>query len=368
MNVLLFTLEYPPFHGGVANYYGNLVKHWPETAGIFVLDNNEGRLINQHWPILKWLPAIWRLKKVLANKRVGHIIVGQILPLGTVALITSLSYGSNYSVVLHGLDFTSATKVWHKKILAKMILNRAKKIICTNNYTAELVKKFLPTSKADKITAVNPGAGGRATHNAQGIKRLREKYNLKNKTILLSVGRLIKRKGFDKVIEALPKVLEKVPNLHYVIIGDGPELKNYELRIANYELQSDVIVINNATDDERDSWYDICDIFIMPARNINGDLEGFGLVYLEANLAGKPVIAGRSGGVADAVADGLNGLLVDGEKVEEISQAIINLAQDADLRRKLGQQGQERAVRDFNWPKQVKKIYENIMQNVNLKA
>ena len=108
-------------------------------------------------------------------------------------------------------------------------------------------------------------------------------------------------------------------------MGDGIEKKNYELRIKNYELDEHVLLITDATDEEVNAWYELCDMFIMPAREEDGDFEGFGIVYLEANSYSKPVIAGDSGGVRDAVKDGVNGLLVNPESVEEIKNAIIKL-------------------------------------------
>jgi phosphatidylinositol alpha-1,6-mannosyltransferase len=102
----------------------------------------------------------------------------------------------------------------------------------------------------------------------------------------------------------------------------------------------------------------------MPSRDIKGDFEGFGIVYLEANLFGKPVIAGFSGGVKDAVVDGYNGLLVDPESIEEIKKGIIKLATDPGLCRQLGEQGRIRASRDFSWEKQVEKIVQTIEQTV----
>ncbi|NCQ16258.1 glycosyltransferase family 4 protein [Candidatus Falkowbacteria bacterium] len=348
MKTLLLTLEYPPFHGGVANYYGNLVKYWPASAkasagkpdGIFVLKDN---LINQALPFLKWLPAYFALRQKIKQEKIEQVIVGQILPLGLVAWLGSRFFKIKYSVILHGLDFSFALKSWRKITAAKLILNQAHKIIVINNYTAGLVKAFLGAGAEGKIIVVNPGVD-------QKNFQLRKKNNLENKIILLSVGRLVKRKGFDKVTDALPEVLRKIPNLVYVIIGNEAELKNSQFKNA--------IVINDALDAERDAWYQACDIFIMPARNIDGDYEGFGIVYLEANLAGKPVIAGKSGGVPDAVIDGLNGLMVDPEDVGEISQAIIKLAQNPDLRQKLGERGRTRAINEFNWEKQINKIYQ----------
>jgi len=359
MKTLLFTLEYPPFKGGVANYYGQLVKYWPESDNIFILHNNDGELINRSWPFLKWLPALAALKGAVKNNNVNHIVVGQILPLGIAAWLYAKFYKIKYSVILHGLDFSLALKAKRKRIAVRLILGRAHKIIINNHYTASLVKDFLSPEAANKIIVVNPGVEKKNIGQSLG-GRLREKSDLKNKIILLSVGRLVKRKGFDKVIEALPEILKQAPNLIYVIVGNGAELKNLKFKILDLKLNDFVKVIAGAGDDERDAWYQACDIFIMPSRNINGDYEGFGIVYLEANLAGKPVIAGRGGGVGDAVENGLNGLTVDPKNVEEIAGAVIRLATDEELRRKLGERGRERAIREFNWPKQIKKIYQTI--------
>ena len=359
MKILLFTLEYPPFHGGVANYYGNLVKYWPKPDDIFALNNNNGGLISNKLPFLKWLPAHFALNKKIKQEKIKHILVGQILPLGTVALVYAKFYKIKYSIILHGMDLTYAMKLPRKKWLTGKILQNADKIICVNSYVAEMARQAFPGVK-QKIVVVNPGIENNFTRDEQSMRQLKEKNNLTDKIILLSVGRLVKRKGFDKVIEAMPEILKQVTNLVYMIIGEGSEIKNWKLKIENFGLEKQVKIINQVTDQERDNWYNAGDIFIMPSRNIGGDFEGFGIVYLEANLAGKPVIAGRSGGVEDAVIDGLNGLLVDPEDTGQIARAIVKLALDAGLRQKLGEQGRERALKDFNWEKQINKIYKAI--------
>jgi len=123
---------------------------------------------------------------------------------------------------------------------------------------------------------------------------------------------------------------------------------------------NNVIFLGEVADKEKWAWLSLCDIFIMPARNIDGDFEGFGIVYLEANLAGKPVIAGDSGGTKDAVQGAYSGILVDPENISRIAGAVIGLAQDAKLIIKLGEQGRERAINEFNWEKQIDKIYNVI--------
>ncbi len=356
MNVLLFTLEYPPCRGGVANYYGSLVKYWPEPDNIYVLDNHDYKLLSKRAPFLKWLPSLVNLWLTVKEKRIDYILAGNILPLGTVAYLINKFLNIKYAVILHGMDFSYAIKKRRKKFLAKKILGNAEKIICANNYTADLVKKYLK-NRAGSIKVVNPGIETVADFNHELFTELKNRYALANKIVLLSVGRLVKRKGFDTVISVLPEVLLKVPDLVYIILGSGFELNNLRSLSRRLNLENNVKIITKANDNERNAWFSLCDFFIMPSKNINGDFEGFGIVYLEANLAGKPVIAGRSGGVADAVVHGLNGLLLNPESPEEISQAIIKLSLDKNLRVVLGRQGQKRAIEEFRWPKQIAELF-----------
>ena len=355
MKTLLFTLEYPPYYGGVANYYGNLVKHWPKPLEIFVLDNKAG-LINNKLFVLKWLPALLKLWKIIKQEKINYVLVGQILPLGTVAWLIAKITKIKYVVFLHGIDFTFATQQSIKRWLTKKILKNSDKIICCNSYVANLTENFCPEIK-NKINIINPGVSELKSASQSAQNKLKEKYNLADKIILLSIGRLVKRKGFFDVIESLPKVLKKAPNLIYVIIGNGAEINNLRTKIKELNLVDKIIIIINADDLERNNWLNLCDIFIMPSKNINGDFEGFGIVYLEANMAGKPVIASQSGGVGDAVVNGVNGLLVDQENIDKIADAIIKLVEDENLRKKLGESGRNRALKDFNWQRQAKKIF-----------
>lgn len=361
MRILLFTIEYPPFYGGVANYYFNVKKYWPKPEEILVLDNNNGELINKKCWFLKWLPSVWKLFKTIKAENINHILVGHILPLGTSAYLINRLLKTDYSIFLHGMDLTYALKSWRKKWLVKKILLKAKNIICVNSYVAGLAINFLPEIK-NKITIINPGIEKPAIYNQQIASDIKNKYALENKIILFTIGRLVKRKGVDKVLESLPEVIKAVPNLKYFIIGRGEEENDYRLRISNYGLEKFVEILTNISDEEKYTWLDLGDIFIMPAREISGDVEGFGIVYLEANIYGKPVIAGDSGGVRDAVIDGLNGLLVNPENINEITNTIVKLAKDENFRKQMGETGRIRAESEFNWKNQVEKIY-NLFKN-----
>ena len=210
---------------------------------------------------------------------------------------------------------------------------------------------------------VNPGIEpGQFVSQPELVSRLRADYGLAGKKIILSFGRLVKRKGFDKMISAMPAILIHQPDCYYLIGGSGPDddyLKQTAAGLPEH-LRSHVIFLGRLSEEAKMAWLEACDFFAMPSRNIDGDYEGFGIVYLDANLAGKPVLAGDSGGVAEAVANDINGILVDPDNVAEIAQACLLLLADPDLRRILGQQGRERALQSFNWEKQINALYRFI--------
>ncbi len=386
MKYLLLTLEYPPFKGGVGHYYFNLVKNWPgkhtpahghpsQEGNIKVIDNSNNKLVDNKRAFLKWWPAMGVLKSELKKNPDNYVLVGHLLPLGTVAWLLSFVYKFKYCVFLHGYDLSLGWSQTRKRWLIKAILNKADKIICANTYTASQAKKILnlsfrpeqsgveeslrggtkDTAKGSlgyarddrkdnysKVVVVNPGIeGGTIVYDEAKIEALKRRYNLSGKTVLLTVGRLTKRKGADMALEEA----------------------NLRSKIGNLGLGRQTHILTDVDDEEKMNWYKLCDIFIMTARQIGADMEGFGIVYLEAGLAGKPVIAGASGGVADAVADNVNGLLVNPTDAEQISEAIIKLAKYPSLRNRLGDAGRARALENFNWEKQAKKIFDFLTKN-----
>ncbi len=348
MKSLLLTLEYPPFKGGVANYYGHLVQNWPDREGIQVIHHRS-----------HWLLALSKLLKFIKKNNNAYVLIGQILPLGTVAYLTYLLKPYNYGVFLHGMDFAFALRKPRKKWLMWQSLKRAKKIICANSYVASLVIDWKPELE-NKIIIVNPGIDDSSINRLENITPLlQDKYHTKDKITLLSLGRLVKRKGVDNVISAIASLDEETKNkLCYIVAGTG-EAEKYLKDLAS-SLDVKVIFTGEVSELEKWSFLNLCDIFIMPARSINGDFEGFGIVYLEANLYGKPVIAGRSGGVSDAVINQETGLLINPESVEEIAQAIKNLANNPEERIRMGKIGRERAAKDFSWTNQIKNLYHNL--------
>lgn len=355
MKTLLLTLEFPPFKGGVANYYGHLANYWPLGENLLILDNSRGELVSGRG-FFAWWPGFSALKEKLRLSRIDYVLVGQILPLGTITWILSLFRPLKYAVILHGLDFSSALRVPRKRFLARLILKRADKIICANSYTADKVAGFC-SGAAEKTAVINPGVPAGVPQAADGeLAELRNKYELNDKIVLFSLGRLVRRKGFDQVIQALTALAaEGVDNLVYCLAGRGAD-EVYLRSLVPAEMIDKVIFLGELTEKDKWQWLELSDIFAMPARDLDGDFEGFGIVYLEANLCGKPVIAGRAGGVADAVVDDQTGIIVDPEDLNDLKEGIRRLAVNPELRKTLGEQGRTRALNEFNWEKQVMKL------------
>jgi phosphatidylinositol alpha-1,6-mannosyltransferase len=178
--------------------------------------------------------------------------------------------------------------------------------------------------------------------------------------VLLTVGRIVQRKGFESVLEALKVIKDRNIDFEYRIVGGGPYKKEVLRIIDKLNLEGCVSLLGEV--DETDSSYQAADIFIMPSIELPGDVEGFGIVFLEAGLHGLPVIASRSGGIPDAVKDGETGLLVTPGDVNEIAGAILLLMEDSGLRMRMGQAGHGRAIQR----EPISQAIEDIEQRINI--
>ncbi len=357
MKILLFTLEYPPQIGGIANYYGNLAQAWPQPQDFQVLiasqDKQFARASFYRWPHLAH-----RLANRLRAAKIDHVLVGEILPLGPIVRLAQLQYKFSYSIFLHGLDFSDANRYWRKRLISRQVLVGAKQIICANSFLAQQVKARQP-AVADKIFVLNPGAKVE-TVSLSEVQTFLEKYRLVDKKIIFSLGRLVPRKGFDQVIKALAIIRQQAPDLFsqsvYLLTGEGPDKERLQTLVQEQQLTDKVIFLGSFSGQSKSAAFQASDLFVMPARQIGDDYEGFGIVYLEANLFGKPVIAGQSGGVFEAVADGESGYLLPPEDTNLLATKIIDLLTNPQLASKLGEQGRKRAQKLFNWSAQAQKL------------
>jgi phosphatidylinositol alpha-1,6-mannosyltransferase len=167
--------------------------------------------------------------------------------------------------------------------------------------------------------------------------------------LILSVGRLQRRKGFDMVIRSLPSLVTHGIDVHYALIGMGQDSDYLSKLSQKLGLAERVHMLGRIESADLPRWYNACNVFVMPNREINGDTEGFGMVFLEAAACGRPVIAGKAGGTGSAVVDGVTGMRIDGDNLEQLCNALLTLLVDDALAARLGAAGHARANAKFGW-------------------
>ena len=182
------------------------------------------------------------------------------------------------------------------------------------------------------------------------IEELRQRHGLIGRRTLLTVGRLVERKGHDTVIRALAHIRRAFPDIVYLIVGDGPYAANLRRLILDVGLPADAVrFVGSVPTDDLAYYYTLADIFVMPNRIVGSDVEGFGLVFLEAALFSKPAIGGRSGGAVDAIVDGVTGRLIDPTSTKDLATAVTDLLSNPTGAAKMGLAARERALRDFDY-------------------
>ena len=247
----------------------------------------------------------------------------------------------------------------------RMSLTQAARVLANSQFTAQLVQKAGVDSA--RIEIIHPGCDIDRFQPYEPTAALRQEIlgSKSGNRVILSVGNLVARKGHDMVIRALPGLLESIPEVVYLIVGDGPHRQELENLACATGVREHVIFAGQISDERLPETYALCDAFVMPSRERLElcDVEGFGMVFLEASACGKPVVAGRSGGIGDAVVDGMTGLLVNSLDTNDIGGALRKLLGHRDLAIQLGRQGRTRVVSDFAWTRIADRV-QGILRSV----
>ena len=201
----------------------------------------------------------------------------------------------------------------------------------------------------------------------EGGEAKRRELGLEGRKVLLTLSRLVPRKGIDTVLEALPEISRAVPQVQYIVAGHGPDRARLEQLAERLGVAPLVRFLGMIPDEQLAPLLHMADVFVMPAREERPDVEGFGLVFLEANACGTPVIGSTSGGIPDAVLDGVTGLLVPPQAPGPLAVAAIRLLNDAELRQRLGQVGRERVLREGTWERMAEQLSTSMSELIGLK-
>lgn len=236
-----------------------------------------------------------------------------------------------------------------------LILRHADGLFPVSSYTADLLETL--GAPAERITILHNGTDP-ATFRPADAAPLRAQLGLNGQRVLLTVGRLVGRKGIDTVLHALPDLARAVPGVTYLVAGDGPDRPRLEALARRLGVDESVRFVGsvNGAEDLRDH-YNACDVFVMPAREAPPDVEGFGIVFLEAGACGKPVVGARAGGVPDAIRHGETGLLVAPDDAPALAASLSHLLHDEAEADRLGRRGRQRVVEEATWDHVAERLY-----------
>lgn len=359
---LFITYEFPPDTGGISSYISMLAKHFPSDK-VFVLADSHGPAFNeydlkQNYIIERkhinpqWRKALKYARQLCSKHNIEMIVVNHILPLGYIALMLNKLRGIPYIVCIHGMDIKLALRNTWKRFLVRRILNSSKYIVTNSNFTSKIVTDF-DSKYTDKVHVVYP-CPKIDSYNYRHSDRLRRIYG--KRKVLLTVSRLVQRKGHRYVIRLLPKLLKKYPNLIYLIVGTGPYRQQLEAEIRQNKVMHAVEFADYVDDEGLKDYFEVCDVFVMPTESRGADVEGLGIVFLEAGHFKKPVIGGAGGGVEEAITDGQTGFVVNPDNPDELFNALDKILGSSDLARKLGEEGYSRVIENFTWEKQAAEL------------
>jgi len=369
---LIITLEFPPTVGGIATYVDDLagaldptqtIVLAPEVPGMAAWDATRKYTVIRKklllprflWP--RWLALWWHVRTICKERGVERIMVHHMLPAGYVAMRMKRAMKIPFIVFSHGTDFVLGTATPHKTKMTKMVLSATDKVICNSqSLKARLLQKLPMFAEKTEVLYPCPDAFFMQNSSPEQVEHLRTMYGLEGKKVLLSVSRLVDGKGFAHLLRLMPELLKRNPNLVWFIAGDGEKRGKIMDMIQERNLQNIVRFIGQVPHEELAAYYDIADLFVLLTHPFEGKEEGLGLVFLEAAASGLPVVAGASGGVAEAVADGETGYVVDVEKELDVMKAISSLLEDDQKRQQFSRAAQARIQSTFVWDTQLATI------------
>lgn len=369
--ILLVTNDFGPRAGGIESFVIGLLERLPSDSTIvYTSQQGDTSSYDQEWrerygtlvirdnaKILLPTPrTIRETRKLIKKHNITRLWFGAGAPLGLIMPFLGLEVRSQ---IKRSIALTHGHEVWWAKIFPfslaiRLIGKHLDQIGYLTEYTKNEIARGLQRSDQEKLIQIAPGINIEHFSSRKGSVRVNEISNqlgLKDSQVIVSVGRLVHRKGQDRLIEAMVNVVKEVPSAHLLIIGEGPYRSQLISIIEKLKLQRNVTILGRLGYSDLPDYLSLGQVFAMPSRDrLAGlEVEGLGIVYLEASSCSLPVIVGRSGGAPDALIHGVTGLLVDGRSVEEISEAIVKILSSPDGGVAMGRAGRDWVVKNWGW-------------------
>lgn len=362
--VLFVTNDFGPRAGGIETFIIGLIERrpfgqtivytsWQDNAASYDAEWRSKfgvEVIRDRSKILLPTPRVaLALRKIIRTRGITTAAFGAAAPLGL------LSASMKRAGVKRSVALTHGHEVWWAKVfpfnfLLRRIGSTVDVLTYLGEFTQSAISKALTSNAQRAMVKIAPGID--TDHFAPtDASILRRSLGLEDKKVIVSVGRLVHRKGQDYLIQSMPSILHQVPNAHLLLVGQGPYLEHLQRLVKEHGLESSVTFIGRVDYKELPQYLCVGDIFAMPSRSrLKGlEVEGLGIVYLEASSCGLPVLAGNSGGAPDAVKQSETGLVVNGTDEKQIASAAIELLNNSDSSKKMGLAGRQWIVNNWRW-------------------
>ncbi|MHA3021065.1 glycosyltransferase family 4 protein [Mycobacterium sp. BMJ-28] len=364
--ILLVTNDFPPRRGGIQSYLeafvGQLVQsgghdltvYAPKWKGAPEYDRAAAfRVVRHRSTLMLPEPTVAnRMRALIAEHDIQTVWFGAAAPLALLAPLARAAGAERVIASTHGHEVG-----WSMLPVARNALRRIGNdtdiVTYVSSYTrGRFASAFGPQARLERLS---PGVDvDRFTPDPVARAELRARHGLGERPVVVCVSRLVPRKGQDVLIRALPAIRDAVPGSALVVVGGGPHLEALEKLARQTGVADDVVFTGGVPGEELPAYHAMADVFAMPCRTRGAglDVEGLGIVYLEASACGIPVVAGRSGGAPETVRDGETGTVVDGTDVRAVAAAVAEILADPDAAAAMGAAGRQWAVQNWQWSAQ----------------
>ena len=362
--ILCVTNDFGPRAGGIETFIIGLIERLPKGSVIvYTSAQDKSEPYDQQWldsfgvevirdkaRILLPTPGVAYCVSALTKDRgIKTAFFGAAAPLGLLAPVLRRAGVTKIIALTHGHEVWWS-KVWPFTWAMKSIARNVDHLTYLGEFTRRAISRSINTTAQSAMVKIAPGID--TDHfTPTDSSELKSELGLSDKKVIVSVGRLVHRKGQDVLIEAMPHLLKEIPDAHLVLIGEGPYRGYLETRVKNLGIDSSVTFIGRITYADLPRYICLGEVFVMPSRSrLAGlEVEGLGIVYLEASACGLPVIAGNSGGAPDAVVQGVTGLVVNGKDQHAVATSIATLLNDQEKAREMGRKGREWVIGQWRW-------------------
>ncbi|MEU3218118.1 glycosyltransferase family 4 protein [Streptomyces sp. NPDC006971] len=365
---LIVTNDFPPRPGGIQAFLHNMALRldpervvvyastWKRTAeGVAATSAFDAEqpftVVRDPTTMLLPTPRVTRRAVGLLREHgCTSVWFGAAAPLGLMAPALRRAGARRLVATTHGHEAG-----WAQLPAARRLLRRigdgTDTLTYLGEYTRSRIASALSPAAAGRMVQLPPGVDEKTFHPGSGGDLVRARLGLADRPVVVCVSRLVPRKGQDTLILAMPAILERVPDAALLIVGGGPYADDLKRLAGRTGVEESVRFTGSVPWEELPAHYGAGDVFAMPCRTRRGglDVEGLGIVFLEASATGLPVVAGDSGGAPDAVLDGETGWVVRGGSVEETADRVVTLLHDPELRQRMGERGRAWVEEKWRW-------------------